>query len=202
MNKIKRLTAALLAAVIMTATQVTPAFAAEMPFAGATPEQQILINSSLDVLPAPIIAMLGKYQRQITTPQWLAANCEPAYPGNITTASVDVWVNGAGKIVQREVYISPGPRMIPYLFHELGHIIVYEQEDAKGWDITNTPEFQQIFIEEAPLAALSAYDKTDPGEYFAESFAMFYLNPAALAACPKTVSYIASVVNSYQEPQQ
>ena len=197
MNKYKRFAAAFLTAVIIMVTQTMPALAAEMPFAGATASQQAEINSALDALPEQIVALLGKYQRQVASRDVLAAlNGRPAGAGEEWTGFVRAaYLPSSHQLITREVYIAarPGTTKVE-MFHEIGHIVDDEHIEMIHHLASDSPEFQQIFLEEAPLAVMRPYNKTNTQEYFAESFCLLYTNPAALAACPKTVTFIQTII--------
>ena len=185
---------------VMLFAQAMPVSAAEVAFANATPEQQAAINSGLSLLPGPIVALLDRYSRQVTSVEFLSS-----YAGGagqlVAGAAICDYVLQTREILNREFWLAGGSGEMKHnVIHETGHVVDYEYMAIHKIKASEAPEFQQIFAEEAAKAAFPAYGyhyRKSAFEYFAESFASYYENPGVLAACPKTMAYIAAVASEF-----
>lgn len=98
-------------------------------------------------------------------------------------------------IVMRRMYDN----YIPY--HELGHYVDWKLISIYGSKPSVTEDFQAIYDEESDSFNLqnASYARSAPGEYFAQSFAMYILRPEDLAAtCPDTYSFIDQCMQEFQ----
>lgn len=84
-------------------------------------------------------------------------------------------------------------------YHEAGHAV-----DTLLGDLAMTEEFQLLFQEGANIifseeTVLNDYYRENVWEYFAESFNLFFKNPAQLALHEPTYKYICEVVEQLQQ---
>ena len=90
-------------------------------------------------------------------------------------------------IVMRRMYDN----YIPY--HEMGHYVDWKLSFIYDCKASATSEFLAVYDTEADSFNLSnaSYARSSSGEYFAQSFAMYILNPEELAeVCPDTFLFL------------
>lgn len=132
------------------------------------------IEQELSLLPQKIRQVLNDNGWTITQ-----VNLAPGYIGLTYYAERKI------EIDTREIAVTTG------VIHEVGHAIDYHYNCIAG-------EFYQIYLEEVNnYPNMSAHCRSDTTEYWAECFYLYYKNNGNLKRyCPKTYSYIESVINS------
>lgn len=83
-------------------------------------------------------------------------------------------------------------------YHEVGHVV-----DTLLGDLAMTEEFQLLYQEGAEIIfsehdLINQYYRENVWEYFAESFNLFFKNPAQLTRHEATYKYICSIVEQLQ----
>lgn len=87
------------------------------------------------------------------------------------------------------------------LLHEMGHFLDFVEDYP-----SSNKEFQKIYKSEKKKAKsfynTPSYTLSSPKEYFAESFNLYYSDPAKLKSkCPKTYNYMNKVAHSVTAEQ-
>jgi hypothetical protein len=78
-------------------------------------------------------------------------------------------------------------------------IIFYVTQDGKRY-ISDTDEFNRIFMSERKNAPVTKYEKTDANEYFAGSFGLYCTDPDTLMTyAPYTYDYIDRLVRNFTQ---
>ncbi|WP_036606340.1 anthrax toxin lethal factor-related metalloendopeptidase [Oribacterium sp. P6A1] len=76
-------------------------------------------------------------------------------------------------------------------------IVFYMTQDGKRY-ISDTDEFNRIYLYERKNAPVTKYEKTDANEYFAGSFGLYCTDPDTLMTyAPYTYAYIDKLVNNF-----
>lgn len=204
MKKIKKITAAIVAALCIVTTCTAPAFAAEA--LGLVTSTQEIPGEDLSEVNTPLSSLNPYYVKDVTT---IAPNMKKVVWNAFKELGFKVYVNQnakyAGyfdartrKITLNQMYSKPGD----VGYHEMGHFLAFV---AGNYDTSST--FVAIYNSEKSKfpGPFKAYAQSSSNEYFASCVAEYYRSMAARenlkTYCPKTYQ---AILNAFKKvtPEQ
>lgn len=121
-----------------------------------------------------------------------------AYKPTLTGIAVTDYYEGSNEVIHESIYIKNGEEKT--ILHEVGHIVDNYNRICSYW--SSSPAWNAIYASEVQNASKAGMSSVNfnkgPGEYFAEAFQLYILNPVSLATyCPNTYQFIAAASMMY-----